>query len=153
MQKGFPDKDYCVHGVGTAMVKNTAGGVVSFCQTVLPGYEDMLIPTSISPGSTTTLAVPDTSYYAKSAAQYVSPSTFELDVHTDVKIVTTLVLPVLIQIPCVFGVLTVNLMVIGLLMLLEQTWTIVATLFRNWASILLLLRRSIHGEVWYHLGV
>lgn len=70
MEKPFPDKPYCVPGTGSAMVRNVAGGVVSFCQTVLPGNEAMLIPTEVSPGAFTAIAVPDTSYWLGTAAHY-----------------------------------------------------------------------------------
>lgn len=71
MQLGFPENEHCIPGEGTVAVKNSAGGVSSWCQTVLPGYEDMLIPTPVTPGSQEDIAVPGTSYYAGSAAQYV----------------------------------------------------------------------------------
>ena len=48
-------------------VTNKAGSVVSFCQTVLPGNEAMLIPTSVEDFAT--LAVPDPSYWCGTAAQ------------------------------------------------------------------------------------
>jgi hypothetical protein len=40
---------------------------MSWCQTVLPGNEAMLIPTLVE--SVSTIAVPDTSYWGKTAAQ------------------------------------------------------------------------------------
>lgn len=40
---------------------------MSFCQTVLPGDEAMVIPTDIT--SVKTIAVPDISYWDKTAAQ------------------------------------------------------------------------------------
>lgn len=46
---------------------SSAGSAVSFCQTVLPGNEAMLIPTSVE--ALTTLAVPDPSYWLGTAAQ------------------------------------------------------------------------------------
>lgn len=46
---------------------NKAGDTVSFCQTVLPGNEAMLIPTSIEDWEQ--LAVPDPSYWCGTAAQ------------------------------------------------------------------------------------
>lgn len=49
-------------------VINEAGPVVSFCQTVLPGNEAMLIPTEVY--GSATLANPDTSYWCKTAAHY-----------------------------------------------------------------------------------
>ena len=69
MQLGFPENEHCIAGEGTLAVQNNCGGVSSWCQTVLPGYEDMLIPTPVASGSEQVLAVPGTSYYASSAAQ------------------------------------------------------------------------------------
>ncbi|KIW19470.1 hypothetical protein PV08_00042 [Exophiala spinifera] len=68
IQKPFPDKPYCQSTATNIGVQNNAGGVVSFCQTVLPGNEAMLIPTSVSDYAT--LAVPDTSYWCGTAAHY-----------------------------------------------------------------------------------
>lgn len=53
-------------------MKNDAGGVVSFCQTVLPGNEAMLIPTRVEDRAD--LAVPGPAYWASTAAQYVLPN-------------------------------------------------------------------------------
>lgn len=64
----FPDKPMCYDGTGSYRVKNLSGASVAICQTVLPGNEAMLIPTIV--GSTATLAVPDTSYWCKTAAHY-----------------------------------------------------------------------------------
>ncbi|KAL8382921.1 hypothetical protein RB595_006611 [Gaeumannomyces hyphopodioides] len=70
--KPFPGKPYCVDGTGTVTAVNKCGKVVSFCQTVLPGNEAMLIPTEVSGSSV--LAVPDTSYWASTAAHfYINP--------------------------------------------------------------------------------
>jgi len=57
----------CYDGTGTYKVKNLYGASVAICQTVLPGNEAMLIPTIVD--SAATLAVPDTSYWCKTAAQ------------------------------------------------------------------------------------
>ena len=46
---------------------NKCGDVVSFCQTTLPGYEEMVIANDIH--DTATIAVPDPSYWASTAAQ------------------------------------------------------------------------------------
>lgn len=70
LQKGFSDKDYCVDGKGTVEAVNEASGDVAFCQTVLPGNEDMLIPNNIGKGSSSVLAVPGPDYFASSAAHY-----------------------------------------------------------------------------------
>lgn len=48
---------------------NKAGKVVSFCQTVLPGNEAMLIPTSVEDMEKLTVPGPD--YWCGTAAQYV----------------------------------------------------------------------------------
>lgn len=70
IEKPFPEKGYCSDGVGSAIVNNTCGQVVSFCQTVLPGNEAMLIPTEINSGSNEIIAVPDPSYWVSTAAHY-----------------------------------------------------------------------------------
>ena len=72
IHKPFPDKPYCVDGTGSVGCKNNAAGNVSFCQTVLPGNEAMLIPTNVQDWAE--LAVPDPSYWASTAAQYVISS-------------------------------------------------------------------------------
>ncbi|KAI3331802.1 glycoside hydrolase family 132 protein [Xylariaceae sp. AK1471] len=64
----FEGKPWCVDGTGAVDAVNKAGDVVSFCQTVLPGYEDMIIPTDVY--DTTTLAVPDPSYWDSTASHF-----------------------------------------------------------------------------------
>ncbi|KAI1154739.1 beta-glucosidase-domain-containing protein [Nemania diffusa] len=64
----FEDKPWCVDGTGTVDAVNKAGSVVSFCQTVLPGYEDMIIPTDVYDSAT--LAVPDSSYWDSTASHF-----------------------------------------------------------------------------------
>lgn len=81
IQKPFPDKPYCQDGTGTVVAINKAGGPVSFCQTVLPGNEAMLIPTLVE--ETATLAVPDPSYWCSTAAQYVGSMRRNLCVHAN----------------------------------------------------------------------
>lgn len=68
--KPFDDKPLCVDGAGTVKVNNKADKNVAFCQTVLPGNEAMLIPTDVDSGSTETIAVPDSDYWAGTAAHY-----------------------------------------------------------------------------------
>lgn len=63
----FPDEDYCIDGTGTLSAENECSQPVAFCQTVLPGNEAMLIPTSCD--SSVTLAVPSIKYWAETAAQ------------------------------------------------------------------------------------
>lgn len=70
--KPFPDEEYCVEGIGNVVAVNNCGQTVAFCQTVLPGNENMLIPTAVE--LLATLAVPGTSYWdATSAHYYVNP--------------------------------------------------------------------------------
>ncbi|XDG10429.1 hypothetical protein ABKA04_010044 [Annulohypoxylon sp. FPYF3050] len=64
----FKNKAWCVDGTGAVEAVNKAGKVVSFCQTCLPGYEDMIIPNDVT--GTITLAVPGTSYWDSTAAHY-----------------------------------------------------------------------------------
>ncbi|KAF9890320.1 hypothetical protein FE257_005986 [Aspergillus nanangensis] len=78
IQKPFPSKPYCQDGTGSVGVRNKCGSDVSFCQTVLPGNEAMLIPTLVQ--SLATLAVPDTSYWCETAAHfYINPPGFGTD--------------------------------------------------------------------------
>ncbi|KAK3391006.1 hypothetical protein B0H63DRAFT_129789 [Podospora didyma] len=67
-EKPFPNSPYCVDGTGSVKAVNKCGKVVSFCQTVLPGNEAMLIPTDVD--SSATLAVPSISYWDSTAAHY-----------------------------------------------------------------------------------
>ncbi|KAM7190026.1 Beta-glucosidase (SUN family) domain containing protein [Rhypophila sp. PSN 637] len=67
-EKAFDDQPYCVDGTGTVKAVNKCGKVVSFCQTVLPGNEAMIIPTDVD--SEQTIAVPGVKYWAKTAAHY-----------------------------------------------------------------------------------
>ncbi|KAL7916061.1 hypothetical protein GGI35DRAFT_473375 [Trichoderma velutinum] len=68
VHKPFPNKPYCVEGTGSVVAVNDCGEPMSWCQTVLPGNEAMLIPTLVT--SSATLAVPDTSYWCGTAAHY-----------------------------------------------------------------------------------
>ncbi|KAK4237753.1 hypothetical protein C8A03DRAFT_15748 [Achaetomium macrosporum] len=67
-EKPFDSMPYCVDGTGAVKAVNKAGSVVSFCQTVLPGNEAMIIPTDVT--DTRTLAVPGPDYWAGTAAHY-----------------------------------------------------------------------------------
>lgn len=64
----FEGKAYCYEGKGTVVGRSGCGSV-AFCQTVLPGNEEMLIPTVVG-GGDTVLAVPGTEYWAGTAAHY-----------------------------------------------------------------------------------
>lgn len=66
--KPFPSKDYCVDGVGNVQAVNNCGDIVAVCQTVLPGNEAMLIPTSVH--SSAVISVPGTSYWDSTAAHF-----------------------------------------------------------------------------------
>ena len=66
-EKPFPNEPYCVEGTGAVKAVNKCGSIVSFCQTVLPGDEAMVIPTDVDDSKT--LAVPGISYWAQTAAQ------------------------------------------------------------------------------------
>ncbi|KAM3436462.1 hypothetical protein NHJ13734_005049 [Beauveria thailandica] len=68
IRKPFEGKPNCVHGTGAVKAVNKCSGTMSYCQTVLPGNEAMLIPTVVD--SISTLAVPDTSYWQSTAAHY-----------------------------------------------------------------------------------
>lgn len=74
LSKPISDHDYCYKGKGTAKASNQANSNVAFCQTVLPGNEAMLIPTDVSNGSESDLAVPGTDYWASTASHfYINP--------------------------------------------------------------------------------
>ncbi|KAL2137395.1 hypothetical protein VTI74DRAFT_16 [Chaetomium olivicolor] len=68
LEKPFKETPYCVDGTGAVKAVNKAGKIVSFCQTVLPGNEAMIIPTDVT--DTVTLAVPGPDYWAGTAAHY-----------------------------------------------------------------------------------
>lgn len=70
LSKPFLEKDYCVKGKGGLSVNNKVGSNVAFCQTVLPGNEEMLIPTNVGGNSQADLSVPGTDYWASTAAHY-----------------------------------------------------------------------------------
>lgn len=65
--KPFPDKPVCVDGTGTVKAVNNCADKLSYCQTVLPGNEAMLIPTLVE--SEAVLAVPGPDYWCSTAAQ------------------------------------------------------------------------------------
>lgn len=72
VHKPFPDKPYCVEGTGAVKAVNKCNREMSWCQTVLPGNEAMLIPTIVQ--SIATLAVPDPSYWQGTSAHfYINP--------------------------------------------------------------------------------
>ncbi|BCR86552.1 SUN domain-containing protein [Aspergillus chevalieri] len=72
IQKPFPDRPYCEDGTGAVGVQNKCRSPVSFCQTVLPGNEAMLIPTLVN--ELATLAVPDPDYWCETSAHfYINP--------------------------------------------------------------------------------
>lgn len=70
MSKSFPNSPYCADGAGSFVAVNECSEEISICQTVLPGNEAMLIPNSVPAGGDLTLAVPSTSYWCETAAEY-----------------------------------------------------------------------------------
>ncbi|SCV99444.1 LAFE_0A03312g1_1 [Lachancea fermentati] len=70
LQTPDSSRGYCYEGEGTLDAHNSASSGVAFCQTVLPGNEEMLIPTQVDAGSTQPLAVPGPDYWAGTAAHY-----------------------------------------------------------------------------------
>lgn len=70
VHKPFPGKPYCAEGTGTVGAQNTCGKPVSFCQTVLPGNEAMLIATQVGGDSWSQLAVPGPDYWIGSSAHF-----------------------------------------------------------------------------------
>lgn len=97
--------------------KNNAGDVVAFCQTVLPGNEAMLIPTSVE--GTSTLAVPGTSYWCSTAAQFVLLNR-GFGGNTNHFVATTSMLPVSAPVMLAYGVMNPSRVEIGPPMLQEQ---------------------------------
>ncbi|KAF4966954.1 hypothetical protein FSARC_5439 [Fusarium sarcochroum] len=72
IEQPFDGKPNCVKGTGSVEAVNKCGSHMSWCQTVLPGNEAMLIPTLVS--SSATLAVPASSYWCSTAAHfYINP--------------------------------------------------------------------------------
>lgn len=67
VSKPFKNQPYCVEGTGTVKAVNNCKSKMSWCQTVLPGNEDILIPTLVE--GEAVIAVPDTSYWCETAAQ------------------------------------------------------------------------------------
>ncbi|RGP79443.1 murein transglycosylase [Fusarium longipes] len=72
IEQPFEGKPNCVSGTGSVEAVNKCGSQMSWCQTVLPGNEAMLIPTLVT--SSATLAVPGSSYWCSTAAHfYINP--------------------------------------------------------------------------------
>ncbi|WAO85275.1 Hypothetical protein NCS54_00251300 [Fusarium falciforme] len=72
IEKPFEGKPNCVQGTGAVEAVNKCGSKMSWCQTVLPGNEAMIIPTLVT--SSATLAVPGSSYWCSTAAHfYINP--------------------------------------------------------------------------------
>lgn len=70
LSQPFPNQPLCKDGTGKVTINNLCNSNVAICQTVLPGNENMLIPTSVDAGSSEVIAVPDPSYWASTAAHY-----------------------------------------------------------------------------------
>ena len=58
-------------GTTSIGVKDKTGKGCSWCQTVLPGNEAMIIPTWVGGSGSATLAIPTTEYWDGTSAQYV----------------------------------------------------------------------------------
>ncbi|KAJ4315213.1 hypothetical protein N0V84_008481 [Fusarium piperis] len=72
IEQPFKGKPNCVQGTGAVEAVNKCGSKMSWCQTVLPGNEAMIIPTLVT--SSATLAVPAASYWCSTAAHfYINP--------------------------------------------------------------------------------
>ncbi|KAJ4225410.1 hypothetical protein NW759_005109 [Fusarium solani] len=72
IEQPFEGKPNCVQGTGAVEAVNKCGSKMSWCQTVLPGNEAMIIPTLVT--SSATLAVPGSSYWCSTAAHfYINP--------------------------------------------------------------------------------
>ena len=71
--KPFPSKPYCMTGGTNIGVVDKTGKGCSWCQTVLPGNEAMLIPTWVDADGSATLAMPNTNYWQGTSAQCDSP--------------------------------------------------------------------------------
>ncbi|PHH65315.1 hypothetical protein CDD81_2727 [Ophiocordyceps australis] len=72
VHKPFPNEPYCKPGTGSVKVINKCQGQMSWCQTVLPGNEAMLIPTVVQDEAV--LAVPGIDYWSSTSAHfYVNP--------------------------------------------------------------------------------
>ncbi|KFG79183.1 putative SUN domain protein (Adg3) [Metarhizium anisopliae] len=72
VKKPFPNKPNCVEGTGSVKAINKCKSHMSWCQTVLPGNEAMLIPTLVK--SEAVIAVPGSSYWQSTAAHfYINP--------------------------------------------------------------------------------
>jgi hypothetical protein len=128
IHKPFKNRPYCVDGTGSVGAQNLCGDIVSFCQTVLPGNEAMLIPTSVE--SWSQLAVPDITYWASTAAQYVLLlSGLHADANVAVAIMSTLLESKLK--PPASGAMDPKPLATGLPMLLAQTRTHTVTLLQR----------------------
>ena len=68
--KPFVSRPYCMKGVSNVGMKDSTGKGCTVCQTVLPGSESMLIPTTIEGWSE--IIVPGTDYWYAAAAQCVN---------------------------------------------------------------------------------
>jgi hypothetical protein len=117
-----------VDGTGSVGAQNNCGDVVAFCQTVLPGNEAMLIPTSVE--SWSQLAVPGISYWASTAAQYVLLSSL-LPNRTNTFLAITLTLQELELKRPASGVMDPSHSETGLHMSLEPTLMQMETLLRK----------------------
>lgn len=67
LETPFPNKPNCVDGTGTVKAINKCKSPLSWCQTILPGNEDIIIPTEVD--TEVTIAVPGVDYWQSTASQ------------------------------------------------------------------------------------
>jgi len=99
-------------------VINNCGQVHAVCQTVLPGYEDMLIPTEVQ--SSAVIAVPGIDYWASTAAHYVSDIQYP-EAQLLMMLPSIIILLALPPVKVAFGEMDLSLLAIGLPMCLVPT--------------------------------
>ncbi|PVU94295.1 hypothetical protein BB561_002646 [Smittium simulii] len=75
LQVPFPERPFCARGMGNVVVNNTLANPVSACQTVYPGNEAMIIPSTAHPRGSVDLNVVPKSYWLSTSCQfYVNPA-------------------------------------------------------------------------------
>jgi hypothetical protein len=99
-------------------VINNCGQVHAVCQTVLPGYENMLIPTEVQ--SSVVIAVPGIDYWASTAAHYVSNIQYP-EAQLLTMLPSIIILPALPLMKVAFGETDPSLLAIGLPLCLVPT--------------------------------
>ncbi|PVV05028.1 hypothetical protein BB560_000457 [Smittium megazygosporum] len=70
LKKPFPDRPYCMRGMGNVIINNTLPKPVSACQTVYPGNEAMIIPSTAPGRGFVRLNVVPKTYWLRTSAQF-----------------------------------------------------------------------------------